>query len=215
MERHHKDVGAVNGALQVTPEVLHAVRVDMAFDVLHGVVNDLVNVLGIQAFIRLEGIREQFGSGFDVCFDMGLKRLFLATVNNRGSYHPATFQNANHHCLILASSPGNLAAPNILVHVPGFLADERLIDFDLSSGLGERSGLKCKPDSVHHEPRRLLCDADGPMEFHRTDASARTGQQPDCRKPLVQAKRRILKDRASFDAKLLFAFPALPQVAGR
>jgi hypothetical protein len=109
MERHHENVRAVDGPLEVTPEILHAVRVDMTLNVLYGMVNNLVNVLGIQAFIRLQGISEQLGSGFDMCFDMGLERLFLATFNHRCSYRPTTLQNAYHHRLVLATSPGYLS----------------------------------------------------------------------------------------------------------
>ena len=51
MKRRNEDVRSVDGALQMAPEILHAVRVDMAFDVLYGVVNDLVNVLGVQSLV--------------------------------------------------------------------------------------------------------------------------------------------------------------------
>jgi hypothetical protein len=43
MERSHKDVRAVDRPFQMAPEVLHPIRMNMAFDVLYGVVNDLVN----------------------------------------------------------------------------------------------------------------------------------------------------------------------------
>lgn len=58
MERHHRNVGAVNAPLQETPKVLQTIRVNFVFGVLHGVVNKLVNIFTIQSFIRLQSIRE-------------------------------------------------------------------------------------------------------------------------------------------------------------
>src|SRR5215212_10514216 len=50
------NVSALNAALQETPEVLQAVSVDVPSRVGFGVVNNVVDVLGIQAFVRLERI---------------------------------------------------------------------------------------------------------------------------------------------------------------
>jgi len=142
MERHHEYVRAVDGALQVTPEVLHAVGVDVALHILHGMIYDLVKVLFTQTLIRFQGIGEQFRSSFHVGFDVGLENVLLTAIDYGSPHGAATFQHANHHRLVLAASPGDLASLDVLVHVPGFLADERLIDFDTASRLVEqRSGL--------------------------------------------------------------------------
>ena len=53
MERLDTNVRASDHALEETPIVLQAVRVDVPFDVRFGVVNDLVRVLAIQAVVGL------------------------------------------------------------------------------------------------------------------------------------------------------------------
>ena len=68
---------------------------------------------------------------------------------------------------------------------------------------------------MRHEPCRLLRNADGAVKFHRTDARAGTGEKPNRREPLVQTKRRILKDRPGLDGELLLASQAFPQKTGR
>ena len=107
---------------ELTPEVLHAVRVDVTFHVLHGMIHNLMNVFAVQPFIRFRGIRESFSAGFDVLFYAVLERLLLPALDNRCSDRAATFHDANHHRLVLATSPGDLACSDVLVHVRGLLA---------------------------------------------------------------------------------------------
>ena len=65
-ERLDRNVGSLQASFQKAPEVLHAVGVGMTLDVLDGVIHDLMLVVGVQSFIRLQGVGEDFGSGFDV-----------------------------------------------------------------------------------------------------------------------------------------------------
>ncbi len=52
-----RDVGALDRALQERPEVLHAVRVDLAFDVLLGVVDDLVGIIAVESVLSPQAFR--------------------------------------------------------------------------------------------------------------------------------------------------------------
>lgn len=63
---------------------------------------------------------------------------------------------------------------------------------------------------MEHEPRGLLGNADGLRQFVTGDAILAITDHPDCRHPLVQAKRGILKDRADFERELLLTAVAEP-----
>jgi hypothetical protein len=52
-------------------------RHHIAFHVLYGVVNNLVSVFGIQAFIRFESMGEGLSTGFTVLFYECVERLLL------------------------------------------------------------------------------------------------------------------------------------------
>ncbi len=60
MERLDADVGAFDVAFQERPEVFEPVGVDLAARVGFGVVDDLVRVVGRQAFIRLQRVGVDF-----------------------------------------------------------------------------------------------------------------------------------------------------------
>ena len=56
VERLDADVGALDGPLEQRPEVLDSVGVNLAIDVLLGVVNDAVNVLALKAVVADPGV---------------------------------------------------------------------------------------------------------------------------------------------------------------
>jgi len=56
MERLDRHIGAFQAALQQRPEVLKPVRMNLAIDVALCVVNEAVNKVGFQAFVRQERI---------------------------------------------------------------------------------------------------------------------------------------------------------------
>jgi hypothetical protein len=97
-------------------------------------------------------------------------------------------------------------------------ADERLIDFDLTLELA--AGvlvLHGEADTLKHEPRGLLRDANRAVQFPGRDAILAVGDHPDGREPLVESERRVLKDRPGLQRELPVRVPglALPTVAGR
>src|ERR1039458_4360790 len=66
VERFHADVGPVQAALQETPEILHAIGVDISIHVLNRVVDDSVLIVSLQRLIRFQFITEDSRSRFDV-----------------------------------------------------------------------------------------------------------------------------------------------------
>src|ERR1039458_2886078 len=69
-------------------------------------------------------------------------------------------------------------------------------------------------DSVIHEPRRFLCNADGPMNFVGGCAVFAVYNLPHSHEPFVQAKWGILEDGPGLCGKLasIVARAALPAV---
>jgi hypothetical protein len=55
---------------------------------------------------------------------------------------------------------------------------------------------------MEHEPCRLLRDADVPRNLARADTVLAVDEQPERGQPLVQAERRILKDRPGLQREL-------------
>jgi hypothetical protein len=106
--------------------------------------------------------------------------------------------------------------PDLLgfVHVPSFAADEGLIYFDFATGaaqLNERACLHGASDAVEHEPRRLLSDSKRTSNLATGNTIASVNDHPESRHPLIQAERRILKDRSNLDGELLVAPTAEPE----
>ncbi len=88
------------------------------------------------------------------------------------------------------------------MHVAGLAADERLIDFNVAADFPARRILHRQPDTVEHEPRGLLRDAKGAVDFPRADAVLAVGDHPHARKPLIQPKRGIFKDGPGLEREL-------------
>jgi hypothetical protein len=101
------------------------------------------------------------------------------------------------------------------VHVLYLAACERVIHFYrtafVATDLRERSVLHSFADTVKHEPCRLLRNTDRAVEFVAGDAVLAVANHPNCRHPLVQPNRGILKDGSDLDCELLLAAIAEPE----
>src|SRR5205085_889622 len=89
---------------------------------------------------------------------------------------------------------------------------ERLVCFDLTVHLHDRTSLHCEPDAVIHEPSGFLRDAKVSCHLVRTDSVLAIGNHPNAREPFIQTKRAILKNRPDLGRELasrMFFF-ALP-----
>jgi len=116
--------------------------------------------------------------------------------------HPAiTFHHPEHDSLVGSASSVNLFCAFTLVHVAGFPADERLIDFDLSVKLAVFT-LHCEPDAVKHEPRGFLSHAKRAMKLPRANPVLVVYDHPDRGQPLIQPERGVLENSASFQGEL-------------
>src|SRR5207245_629295 len=117
------------------------------------------------------------------------------------------FKNALHRCLGYARV--SYACSAILVHVAGLSADVGLICFANSAHLGNAPVLHREPNALQHEPRGFLSYAKCTVKLVRANAVLAVGSEPHCRKLLVQANRRIFKDRSNLGRKLLTRMSSL------
>jgi len=201
VEWFNADVCAVQPALQKRPEILHTVGVNVPANVLNGVIYNLMLEL-VQALIRLQGVGIQCRSSFDVLADFRLKRFLLAVLDNLGADLSAAFEDAHDGGFVLAASASDLDGPLPRVHVPRLATDEGFVGFDFSTKLSAGFGLKSKPDTLQHEPRSLLGNAQIAANLVAADAVLAVAEQPNSGEPLVQAERRIFKDGSDLDGEL-------------
>lgn len=71
MKRLHADIGALQPALEKTPEVLHAIGVDLPIHIALSVVDDRMGIF-VQPFVGLQFIAIDGRSGFDMLTDVSL-----------------------------------------------------------------------------------------------------------------------------------------------
>jgi hypothetical protein len=101
----------------------------------------------------------------------------------------------------------------VFVHVLGESADVGFVGFYLAASTSElETGLVSHSfaDSVKHEPRRVLADAQSPAKFVATDTVLAVRQHPESDHPFIKSKWGIFHDGADFDGELLFADVAEP-----
>jgi hypothetical protein len=202
VERLYADVGSMQATFQETPEVFHHVGMNVTVCVLDSMVDNCVLIVCAQTFVRLQFIGEDRCACFDVLADLLLKFSLATIVYNEGSHVAAAFDHTHDYGFIFAASSSNDALTLRLVHVARFSTDESFVNFDFAREFAAVLPLLSETDSVQHEPRGLL----GHSKCFRNFATAHTvlavEYQPHCRKPLVQAQRRILKDGSNLRREL-------------
>ena len=215
MERFNRNIGALEPALQQTPKVFHSVCMNLTVNIFHSVVNNLMHVLRAEPFVRKQRIAVDRGARRDMLSDFALKRLTVAARNNASPNRPAMLNDAHDNCFVLAASPSDSAGVFVRVHVARFAADESLINFDVAGELARVLILKREADTLKHEPRGLLSDLEAAMNLPRANAVLGVREEPHSAEPLVEADRRVLKDRSNLDAELCARMPslALPHAA--
>ena len=75
------------------------------------------------------------------------------------------------------------------VHVPALATNVGLVNFHIAAQLAATDGLHGETDTLQHEPRRLLGDANGAVNFPRTDAVLAVGDKPHNGEPLLKRNR--------------------------
>src|ERR1043166_4870293 len=78
------NVGALQTALEQTPEVFQTVRVHLAVYIPFGMVNRFVCVIAVQSLVRQESISVDRALRFHVCANSGLQFMCPAIWNDTG-----------------------------------------------------------------------------------------------------------------------------------
>jgi hypothetical protein len=194
VEGFHADVGALEAALQQRPEILHRVRVNVAVDILHGMVDNSVLEVRFQTIVGQEFITEDRRASLNTLANHALKFLLPASFNVIHDSLTAAFDHTKNNFFAVRSATLNFLRSLGFVHVPRLAADESLIDFDLASELVKTLILHRKADAVQHEPRGLLSDAQIPMDLIGTDSVLAADQHPCGAQPLFERDRGVLEN---------------------
>ena len=219
MKRFDINIRAFQSALEQRPEILKAVRVNKAFCVALHMVNDAPVIILVQIVVGHEGIGADRSALLNVRANVGAKLGALGSLNHlgydlRGFVAFCPLQDALDGSLSYTGIANLRAA--IFVHVTGLSADVGLICFTNPVHLATpKPVLHREPDAVKHEPSCFLSNAERPRQFARANAVLCVHDQPSSRQPLVQAQRRIFKDRSDLHAELLFASATIPDAAGK
>lgn len=219
VEGFHAYVGTTQTTLQQAPEVLQPVGMDIPLDVGFGVVDELVDVVGLQPKVGDCLIAEDVRARFNVLFDVASQiPSVVRPGENLGTNLASSLQDSLNASLTGSASTFALERPllPVLVYIPSLAADVGLIDLDLSREHGSAFVLHGKSNPVEHEPSGLLGDADSAVEFVGTDAVLAVGNHPHGGKPLVQPDGGIFKDGSDLDGELGLGVPslALPDAPG-
>jgi len=221
MERFDANIGALQSALEQTPEVFHAVSVDLPVHILERMVDYLVLVaLMLQSLIGQERICKEFAARLDVLADMALQ-ICLAAIGDHGStYLTATFQQSDYRYFVFGSGFGYPATVLVAVHEASRPTNEGFVYFDFGSAPTKFHfgiGLQCEAQALEHEPCRLLSHADSAVNLPRANAVLAVGEHPHCGKPILQADSGVLEDGPYLygELALRMASLALPDAARR
>lgn len=175
-------------------------------DIFDGMIDNLMGVLGGEPFVGEQRIGVEGGTGFDMLFDFGLESGSTAVRNDSGANFATTLQQPHDGGFVFGSGSSDAALANTQVHVPRLTADEGLVRFHftaaVSAQLHHGTILEGQPDTVHHEPCRLLSDAQRAGDLARTDAVLGAGDDPDGGQPLFQPEWGVLKDGSHLGGEL-------------
>lgn len=212
MERFDAYVGSIEATLQQAPVVLQSVGMNLPVNISNRVVDHLMLEL-VEPVIRPKGIGIQRGASLNMLANRSLNLGLFASLHNLGANLSSTLKDADDGSFILDASGGNLASPNMLVHVSGFAADEGFVCFDnatLTAQLDKGVGLHGATNAMHHEPSGLLGHANCSGDLAGANPVLAVAQHPERAHPLIQAERRILEYRPDLEGELLLASRAKP-----
>src|SRR5579872_1209177 len=220
MERTRRDVRALDGALEARPEVFDVVRVNRAVNVANRMVNEAMDVRVVQKAIRAKRVRVDLRTRHDVLINLGQQhggtmirndhRFDAALAAFLGALHQAEHRRLARRRAMLKFAEAALGdMPRM-----DFAADERFVRFDRTGERRAFAVLHRFADTVEHEPRRLLRDAQSAAEFVRRGSVLRVRQEPNGRKPLGKGQRGLFKDGARLGRELTLTVLAAPLFPG-
>ncbi len=170
MERLDADVCSVKSALQKGPKAFEAISMNQTVNIFLRVIDNFMRIVFCKSGVRLERIAVERGAFLDVLFDFRLQRFLFAVHHDTRSHLPAPLKNTHDDNLIVAARSVNLSLPVMLVHEPRLAADESFVNLNMARKLAAVRALQSEPESLQHEPRGLLRDADGAVHFIRANA---------------------------------------------
>jgi len=212
MERFDANVGALQSALQETPEIFESVGMHLAVHVAFRVVNHVVGIIADETFVGLQSVSEQGGHGSNILPDFPLNHILAPIRNDLSANFSASLKDSHNDSLVVWPTSHDAAMMHTRMHVASLAADECFIDFHFRAATAElhkRLGLHSQPDSMKHEPCGFLGDAKSAGHFVGTDSVLAVGNHPDSDKPLVERERRILKDSPDLCGELSLGMLAL------
>ncbi len=213
MEGFDANVGAIDTVLQQRPEVLKAVGVDAAVDLLDSVIHDFGGVVAGEPFVGEQEVGIERRSRFDVLADFSLQDRLATALDNYGADLATTLKDAHDRNLVFGAGAGDSPLTNTKVHVASLAANEGLIGFDLRSTLTAQlhqgTTLHGETNAMEHEPSGGLSDAKATCEFAGRNAILAIGDDPHGRKPLLKSKGGILKDGSDLRGELTFSVSTL------
>jgi len=207
-------VGALPGPLVEVPKGFNRVGVNVAPHVLtRTVVDGVVVVIRAKADIRSGLVGVERCARLHPVTNARLDFPGRHRIEHRRHQRTAALNRAVNGNFVGSTGPVNLALAVGKVHVLPKAADVGLVSLDGARQLLKRPACHGKTNPVVHEPRRLLRHPKGTGQLVGRDAVLGVGDQPNGRKPLVKANRRILKDGSDLDGELTLARLALPNLA--
>jgi hypothetical protein len=172
-----------------------------------------MRVLPSQAFIGEKSFGVECGTSLNVLPYFRLKSGLLAVCHNHRLDLAAALKDAHNGSLILGPGSGDATSFDAKVHVAGLAANERLISFDLTGELGDGVIMHGSADAMHHEPRRLLCNADGAGYFAGANAVLAIAESPVSAHPLIKPDGGIFENGSHLETELFLAYRAKPNLA--
>jgi len=215
VERFHADIGAVKLALHQAPEVFHSIRMNIAANVLYGVIHDRVLIFPIQPVVRLQRIAEQRRASLDVLANLAVKFMLAAIRYSERSHVPAALHHSKRDGFIRATSARYDLGAAFGVHVAGLPADERFVHFNFTRKF--RSGLVLHrfTNAMEHEPSGFLSQSKVTCDFAGTNTIPAVGNQPHSGEPFFNRDRGFIQNRPNLHRELFAAIRSatLPNAA--
>lgn len=214
--RVHRNVGALQRALEQRPKVFQPIRVNAVADVLHRMIDKLMDVVRAKRPVSDPSVRVQRATRFHVGVNLLLERFLGRVLYDLGSdarlaLFLAVFKQTHDNRFIRVTASDAFLFLFALVHEIGVAADKRFVGFHRPGHFDDGAVLHGEPDAMKHEPRALLRDAQSPVNLARGNAVLGVYDQPEAAHPLAKRQGRVLKNRTHPHTKFLRTALALPK----
>ena len=199
--------GSLMGSFQCCPERLHAVDVSHLFDVLPGrMLHD--PVLPGQTLVGGGIVGIDLGRRAGVLGNEPLERFGVGLLDDLGPDPVGGPVPDTDHGGLACNTPARQGFPLGLGHVASAPPEVGFVDLDRSGEGLQAAGVPGLPESVEHEPGRLLGDLEVPGELHAGDALEVSDVDVDGEDPLAEGEPGTLQGRAGPDGEVVLAVPA-------